>query len=709
MLKILSKFSISKNILLILSVAAVFFVFITYTVINETADGLVPSTKEILILILIDMIIFLALIIVITRRIIKLRISKSGASTRLQLRMTMIFGTITAIPTIIIAIFSIMFFNMGIQSWFNDKVKTAINESAIVASSYLQEHRANIRTDILFLANDLDRQYYEFAGNYELLSNHLDLQKQVRSLSEATIVNREAINSNYQILMPFIAFADVTDMLAKADHGEVVVIPNKEGDSVKAIIKLQNYLDRYLIAGRFVDNKVLQHITKTTGAVDEYQKLENNISAMQITFSVIFAVVAMILTLAAIAVSLFYASKIVKPLENMADATEKIKSGNLEIRVNEQNSNDEIGILAKAFNQMVEKLAKNRHELIEAYYKLDNRRNFIETVLSGVSSGIIVINRDNHITLMNKPAELLLNLDDVISNNISDIFPEILESINYSWDLLQTMSKEITIIRKNKKIILLVRIDFEQTQLQTEGMIITFDDITKILQAQKTAAWSDVARRIAHEIKNPLTPIFLAIERLRKKYSVEVSDESNFNRYTDTILRHVQEITRMVDEFVNFARMPTPVLAKENICKLIDESIFSQQCANSDINYHKNYKDEAIYIACDHSQFSRAIQNLLKNASEILENKSEEKNIFITIEKRVNNCHINIEDNGDGFPPELIEKLAEPYVTTRKNGTGLGLAIVKKIVEDHGGIMELYNNSNGGAGIEVIIPLYNFS
>lgn len=632
---------------------------------------------------------------------------RHGQNTRLQRRIVWICSVVASVPTLMVAIFAGLFMHLGVQAWFNERVTTALEESVLVAEAYLSEHKEVIRADILSMANDLNRQAFLLMTNPLLFKQVVSGQANLRSLAEAVVFQNNTIIAQSDLSFS-LAFEKIPlAAMALANKGEVVVMENEQEDKVRALIKLDNFFDTYLLVGRFVDNKVIEHMERTQGAVGEYKWLQAKIAKIQIQSISVFLLLAILLLIGAMWGGLAFAMTICQPLKEMVLITEQLKLGNLAARVQERHEEDELGILAKAFNQMAERLEQQRAELIEANRHIDERRQFTEMVLAGVSSGVIAVDTRYRVTLMNRAAQTLFNIsfETWSGKPITQLLPEIASFMNQvtsgNGSIVQG---EVTLTNYEQKLTLLVRIVAEIVQQTVVGYIITFDDITDLMVAQRRAAWSDVARRIAHEIKNPLTPVHLAAERLKRKYAKESSEPDTFIKYTDTIMRHVTDIRRMVEEFVAFARLPSPVLLEQDLKEVLARVVFSQECIGEEVHYQVEMPEEPIVILADDSQLAQAFGNIFKNAEEAMESQSE-KRISLQVKRRDSDCVITIRDNGPGFPESSLDRLTEPYMTTRSKGTGLGLAIVKKIFEDHNAKLKLENHPDGGACVTVIFPL----
>jgi len=676
-----------------------------------------PSSTFIIVLLNLDIFLLLVLTILIGRRLLRVWAArKSGAAgSRLYVRLALLFGVMAVVPAVVMAVFSALFFTLGVQSWFGERVSTAINESAAVARAYLAEHQQVIRGDALTVANDINRQWPQLSLGPALLSNYLSTQAAFRGLTEAVIFTADwkviaktgytfALQSGEQI--PF-------EAIAQADLGGVAVVTGESSDRVRALVKLDAFPAAYLYVGRFIDAKVLGHVSRTSAAVDEYAALELRRADIEVSFTLLFSVVALLLVVVAIWFGLTLATRLVRPIADLINASERVGQGDLTARVKEIAANDEVATLGRSFNRMTRRLADQQSDLRRVNTQLDERRRFTETVLGGVSSGVIGLDPLGCVTLPNKSASVLLGVDltEMIGRPIADLVPEFVAFIDEIRQSRQkSVQREVQISKSGRTQTFLVRLSAEQDGERIQGYVFTFDDITELQSAQRKAAWADVARRIAHEIKNPLTPIQLSAERLRRKYLDRLNDEDGalFAQCTDTIIRHVGDIGHMVDEFSAFARMPSPVMAVVDLRKVVHDAVSLQRNAYPKIALAFDMPAEPISTACDSRLIGQALTNVLKNAVEAIDGHAAQSPGFkgrITIElaREDDMCRIRVIDNGIGLPQSERHRLTEPYVTTRVKGTGLGLAIVKKIVEDHGGTVALDDAPDGGAVVTLML------
>jgi len=701
------------------------------TIATMTGDGTAPTDiKTVLNLIYIDGLILLLLGLVVAWRLVTLwqerRSGQAGAG--LHIRLVMMFGLVAVTPAILVGVFSALFINYGLDAWFNNQVKTAVNQSQVVANAYLEEHRKNIYADAFAIAGDLNYNAPLLGRDPRQLSQILSRHAALRSLSEVLLVDRNGrVMARSEFSLSVETRKIPADVIEKASRGEITVLSGKNDDQVRAIVRLKSFVDAFLLVERSVDPQVISHINRIEAAAGRYRAMEKERGGIQVSFVMIFVVVAVLLLLAAIWIGLTVATQLARPISSLISAAESVSEGDLSVRVDTTDSADEISTLSRAFNTMTEQLKSTREGLMDANRQIDERRRFTETVLAGVSAGVIGLDTEGRIHLPNRSASELLatDLGGSLNRKLGEAVPEMADLLAKVMERPgQTQQAEIKIARDGQFHTLMVSIAAELLNGEVIGYIVTFDDVTELLSAQRKAAWSDVARRIAHEIKNPLTPIQLSAERLQRKYLDEIkSDPETFSSCTETIIRQVEDLHRMVDEFSSFARMPQLSLKDENLSEICRQAISLERNRHPDIEYDADLPDEDITLYCDHRQVSRALTNLLKNAAESITghrgNSAHARakgKIRISISDdrdqakggkgkgRPEAVTIIIEDNGLGLPKEHRENLTEPYVTTRTKGTGLGLAIVKKIMEDHNGHLLLEDGKKGGAVVSLVFP-----
>lgn len=695
-----------RNAITLLSLAAVLSAAITFYVIttSDSALGLKPKRVYNLLILNVALLGLIAALIFWRLQRLWTALKQGSAGSKLQTRIILLFAVVSIFPTIAMAVFSALFINVGVQTWFNDRVQTAVEESLAVAQAYLDEHIENLRGDAIAMANDLSNVSTIAISNPQEFDRIVATQTTLRLLTESIVIQRNRIIAQGRLSFA-LAFENISpDEIERMDRGEVILITG-EDDKIRAMKAISGMPDTYLIIGRLVDSKVIDHMDTAKGAVTEYRSLQSQLSKLQLAFLVVFVSLALLLLLTAIWYGIIFAGKLTTPISNLMHMAERVRGGDYSARINNI-SNDEMGSLSRTFNRMTEQLEQQRSELIQANRQLDERRRFSEAVLSGVSAGVIALNADKRITLINRSSAAILNKIDVTlstESNIAELLPSINELLIQAAALKgEVAQSSISLTNAGKNITLHVRVVAEMRDNVLEGYIATFDDITLLVDAQRNAAWADVARRVAHEIKNPLTPIQLSAERLKKKYTKYIGDdEENYVRYVDTISKNVGDIGRMVEEFVSFARMPNARMLNEDFAAIIKKSIFSSQVGFPNIHIDLQLPDQPVMLECDERQITQVLTNLIKNAAEAIEasGKQEGGEIKVSLTQEKSSIVLTIRDNGTGFPAGEEGHMLEPYVTTRSKGTGLGLAIVKKIIDDHKGLLKLENNDDCGAKV----------
>jgi len=722
----LGLFFMSKRFAFILAAIAVAAGTTTFGLLTGTSSGTgTADSGKIALFLILDLIVLLMLLAVIAQRIVAMWVQrrKGMAGAALHVRMVMMFSLLAVTPAILVAVFSALFLHFGINFWFNERIRTAVDASQVVATAYLEEHIQNIGTAVLSMANILNRDASTLVTSPRKLAQTLTDLALERRLAEAVMVDGKGkiiARARYSILK--LRPGEVPlDAIVRADNGEVAILTAPNADQVRAIVKLDRYVGVYLLVERFIDVRVLSNMDRVRKASQSYRRLEKSRGTIQVTFVAIFTVVALLLLLAAVWVGMTLADQLARPISKLIEAAQKVSLGNLSVRVKVEDTIGEISTLSTAFNDMTEKLEAQQDGLLEMNRELDERRRFTETVLGGVSAGVIGLGKEARIDLSNRSAGLLLGRDltALTGRSLSEVVPEMADVMTQARDRLDHVARaEITIQRNDVTCQLIVSITAEQLKSAVIGYVVTFDDITELQSAQRKAAWSDVARRIAHEIKNPLTPIQLSAERLRRKYLKQIKeDPETFIMCTDTIIRQVEYLGRMVDEFSSFSRMPQAVLKDENLSNLCRQTLFLErnrtegETGPGAVTVEGKLPKDDIKINCDAQQISRALTNILKNAvesvSERLQTKPRQPGLvqLSLVQQETpkgTRILITVQDNGTGLPKADLAHLTEPYVTTRNRGTGLGLAIVKKIMEDHDGRLILENREEGGALVTLL-------
>jgi two-component system, NtrC family, nitrogen regulation sensor histidine kinase NtrY len=710
---------VSAQLALVLTAAATLSGLATYVVISGWRN--VAAEPELVLgLLYLDLILLLLLGVVVARGLVQLIMARRQglAGSRLHARLVAMFSLVAVAPAIIVAVFSVAFLHFGLEAWFSERISGALDNSLNVAQAYLEEHKEVIRADALAMAADLNREGPALLGDPEMFQRLLDAQAALRALTEAVVflgngqvVARSGLGFVLELeRVPPAAFE-------QAANGEVVVLTSDADDRVRALVRLDNFIDAYLFVGRFVEPRVLEYMDRTREAIDEYRALEVSRSGIQFTFAMIFGLVALLLLLAAVRVGLGFANRLAMPISRLITAADRVRVGDLSASVpEEEEEGHEIDRLSRAFNRMTAQLASQRAELINANNQLDERRRFTETVIGGVSAGVLGLDNQGRITLPNRSAADLIKAapDDLIGRPLIAVIPEVGGLLAHVAGAPERPAEaQIELKRPDGSHTLLVRVAAQHDASGITGYVVTFDDITELLAAQRKAAWAEIARRIAHEIKNPLTPIRLSAERLRRKYLPQINhDPDAFANSTDTIIRQVDSIGRLINEFSAFARMPAPVFAYESGKDLVRQAVHLQQGAHPEIRFETRLPDGDIQLYCDGQQVAQALTNLLQNAVEsVLERMKQQAGsdppgrVMVKLIETPDRCLIEVHDNGSGLP-EPAERLTEPYVTLRRSGTGLGLAIVKKIMEEHGGSLMLRNRTARGACVALAFPVF---
>jgi two-component system, NtrC family, nitrogen regulation sensor histidine kinase NtrY len=715
--------AVSRPTLLALGVAmlAVLSSFATYAVLtgpqpHNSGQGVVVT------LLLVNLTLGLTLGALIAWRLVRLwserRSGRAGA--RLNVRLVTMFSAIAVVPAILVAIFAAITLNLGVQSWFSTRVQTALDNSVNVGRLYVLEQGRGMTLDAgeMAVAIQQDPNLFDKENHVrvDLLVEQLAAMTRDRGLVGSFLVDSHGTELASSTKLKYSdALKPGQGDLADARAGKIVVDWNPDTGLEHALVRLPALNDAYLLVVRAVDPKVFGYFKRTKEAVGQYHDLEKRLSRVQLVFAMLYGVVSLVVLLAAVWLGLWMANRLVKPISGLIGAAERVSEGDLKAQVEVGKDDDEIGTLGKTFNRMTLQLDSQRNALVAANRQIDERRRFTETVLAGVSAGVIGLDSEGQITIVNRAAARLLNAapEELEGRHYSEAVPELAALIRKAiQEPVARAGGEVSIKRSGQPRSLSVQVASEHGPF-TPGYVVTFDDITDLVSAQRTAAWADVARRIAHEIKNPLTPIQLSAERLKRKYGKQVGEDREvFEQCTDTIIRQVGDIGRMVDEFSSFARMPTPVMKRECAQELLQQAVFLQRVAHPQFAFATHLPKELVWFEADGRLVAQALTNVLKNATEsiaarIATGEDQPGQIAVDIFADENRISFRITDNGIGLPPEHRHRLTEPYVTTRAKGTGLGLAIVRKIMEDHGGEIVLADAGEEGRGAQVtlVFPL----
>ena len=685
----------------------------TYAAMTPSGDA---NKFLILLLLNLDLVLLISLIIIITKRVVNIWSRKKSGQLGAQLhsRVVVMFSLLAAAPAIVVAIFGAIFFTVGIENWFSAQVKNALNKSLSVSEAYFEQGQRQISLDAVDIAGIMNT-----SGILNNINN-LDIQKE-NNLKK--FLNKLAYERNFTEVIIFDKFGNVVaeselSFLFKSERRRALfdlVMETKrpaidfstsELDKTISAISPVNFLGNHFIyISKFKDLRVISDINSVKAAVKNYRGVENKKEGLHITFTMVFIVVAVLLMFVAILMGLNFANGLVTPITNLANAAERVSMGDLKVRVPDNNNKDEIADLSKTFNKMTEQLDSQRNDLINTNNELARRIKFTETVLTGVTAGVLGLDKFGKVFLPNRRALDLLYLDKNINNSyLTDVVPEMSDMfLELKKSNQKIITKEIELIRNKKKIIIITTITAEKNKNKVLGYVVTFDDMTEFFKMQRVAAWSDVARRIAHEIKNPLTPIQLAAERIKRKYKKHITLEPEiFLSCISTIIRQVDGMRKMVNEFSAFARMPVPVFNKVNLTNLVNDIASLSVLSNENIKVNIKVPKRTLFAVVDENQIRQAMQNIISNGiNSMIERKNNNKiknMLTVELKKVKNNFNILVSDTGIGLPENIKDDLTDPYVTSRKNGTGLGLAIVKKIMEDHNGTLEV-KNIEGGIGV----------
>ena len=628
------------------------------------------------------------------------------AGSKLHFRLAGVFTTMSLLPTITVAVFATVSINLGLEAWFSERVQSVVGTSLSAARAYADEQKVALIEDLQAVATDLQNFkknkifIEEDELRYELASRQLELQ---RGLKEAFILNgigNIELRGESSYLFDF---EKPNELQIKEAVDDVVLIDDFHNNELRALTYLNGFGDRYLYVTREVDGTLFNLLDETQKTAVLYQQMESDRTAYLLNFAVLYFALALLLIVSSVLFALWFAERLSKPIGRLAAAAKRVGAGELTTQVIEDDGDDEIAQLGRYFNQMTKQLKHQRDTLVDNTEQIEERRRLFDSVISSVTSGVIVLDPHGGVTFTNNSANKLLNYNnkEEIKNRLSDIFPELrflFEKLKKSGS--ENLQSEIKLVRSGRIENFLVRMAPMNEDENLKGYVVAFDDITSLVSAQRSAAWGDVARRIAHEIKNPLTPIQLSAERIRKKFSPLLGNNSDgLKDMIDVITRQTDDIRRIVDEFSKFARMPELRRKDEDLNALIVSAVSLQQAGQPNVLISLSKPQAPIIISIDSTLINQALTNILKNAGESIEtrmrnfpNSSYGGLIEVSLQNKLNSVVLKISDNGVGLPQDR-SRLFEPYVTTREKGTGLGLAIVKKIVEEHGGVLKLEDSA----------------
>ncbi len=708
--------------LVVLGPALAIATFLTLGPLNQTANS--PALRLVLLADLVYILVVATLVLARVARMIAARRARSAGS-RLHLRLTGVFALIALMPTVLVAIFAVLTVNVGLEGWFSQRVREVVGSSLRAAEAYRNEHQRDLTQDAEALATFLNQQRQANImirdGDLRLLLTNAQAQIQ-RGLREAYVIDGEGgIRARGDNSYLFDFEPPTAEQIAAANQGETVIIEDWKNNEFRALVRLDAFADRLLQVTRTVDGSLLGLLDETRETVRLYHQLESERGRLLFEFGLLYLGFAIILILAAVWLGLWFAERLSRPVGRLAGAAQRVGGGDLDVQVPEEDGDDEIAVLGRLFNQMTRQLKGQREALVDGHNQTETRRRLFDSVLSNVTAGVIGLDAGGRVDFINPAATRLLELSAVNTElslqmavpEFSALFARLRDNDGGA------VQEELRLSRRGKLESLLVRMTVRRNeQGAPEGYVVAFDDVTDLVSAQRMAAWGDVARRIAHEIKNPLTPIQLSAERIRRKFRPLVGDAAaaDLDQYTDVIVRQTNDLRRIVDEFSKFARMPEPDRREEDLVAILRDAVVLQESGQPDVRIRADLPDDPVLMDVDATMISQALTNLIKNAGEAIESLKEKgapddlvPEIRVTLRVGPDAVSIQVADNGVGLPEDRA-RLFEPYVTTRAKGTGLGLPIVRKIIEEHGGTLTLQDaemfggQSHAGAMAEIRLP-----
>ncbi|TVP71834.1 MAG: PAS domain-containing sensor histidine kinase [Rhodobacteraceae bacterium] len=703
-------------------------VLITLLVLGPLGQNV--DAQALLLVLLADFVYVLIVAALVAMRVARLITARraDSAGSRLHLRLSTLFAAIALVPTVTVAIFATVSLNVGLEGWFSDRVQRVVGTSLAAAEAYQFEQERDLRTDATDLAAYLDtvRRVFPLIEEGELRSLLSEAQSQIqRGLRVAFIIDGAGdIRARGERSYRFNFTPPAPEDIVAARDG-IVVIRDWPNNEFRALVALENFFDRYLYVAREVDGNILSLLDETRETVAFYQQLERDRGQLLFQFGALYLGFALILILSAVWLGLNFAERLARPVGRLAEAAKQVGRGDLDVQVTVAREDDEIALLGRVFNQMTHQLKGQRETLLENNRQIETRRRLFDSVLGSVTAGVIGLDAQGGVEFVNRAAEALLDLGetDVPEATLDDIAPEftpLLERLRTSPTALGRVQEELKLSRNGRLETLLVRVaERRRSDASLEGFVLAFDDVSELVSAQRMAAWGDVARRIAHEIKNPLTPIHLSAERIERKFArkLDAADAASLGQLTAVIVRQTNDLRRIVDEFSRFARMPEPDRRAHDLTAILRDCVLLQESGQPDVCFDLRLPEHPVIVEVDETMMAQAFTNLIKNAGEAIEaRKSSElpapvsPQIRVIFEAGEEALRISIADNGAGLPEDR-SRLFEPYVTTRAEGTGLGLPIVRKIIEEHGGSLRLEDapvfDGDAHAGAMAIIRLPN--
>jgi len=674
------------------------------------AGPITPATRVLLWVLIANLLVILGLAAAVVWRVVKLtRERETDAGARLRLRFVRLFAMAAVVPAVIVALFFGVLVTRGVESWFSERVRTAVENGATIARAYLTDKTNAAGADLQDMANDLSQPRVVAMFPTRLtFTQALEQLAQFRKFAAIYVIDGQGqvlARAESPLAPPFSAPPPAT--IATARGGEISVSVFPGPDTVRGVYRLDGYgRDVYLYGVRTLEHGIIDRLRSSEDSIVAYREAESSRARIQSAFILVYVETALLVLVGAVWLGMTAAGAIAAPVARLVQAADRVASGDLNVRVEADKDAEEIAILSRAFNRMTGDLQTQQEALKFASAEAQGRRRFIETVLTGVSAGVVGLDAKGRVSAINRQALALLGLTDAAAHGkpLSRVAPELASVVSGPPEAGE---QEVDVTRGGDTHRLRVRV----SDGDEGGLILTFDDITRLVTAQRNAAWTDVARRIAHEIKNPLTPIQLSAERIRRKYRSQITgDIETFDRCTDTIIRQVGDIGRMVDEFSAFARMPAPKFAEEDPAELLRQAVFAQRVAQPDVRLELVEPLPDIRFVADARMVGQALANVLKNAGESVmarhaADPESPMGMLAELKADGNGLIFVVEDDGVGLPEKDRDRLAEPYVTTREKGTGLGLAIVKRICEDHGGELLLGDATTlSGARVAMRFP-----
>lgn len=690
----------------VLVVISVVLAGVTFAILTGSTD-IIPTRDVVIRLVVLNAVAVFTLVLLIgleVRKILKAR-RERRAGARLHVRILGLFSLIAAVPALIVAVVATLTLDRGLDRWFSERTQSMVEFSLVVARAYLDEYRQVLNVELTGVASELNRSSSLYDFDPQRFEDHMSNLAALRSIPYMSLVGPDGT----ELLRADTRFSDGyrqpdPTMIARVTGNDPVLIPPGNTNQIAGLIRLPEIENTYLFIARAVDPRVAQYVLVTEQNAAEFQELQDRRFGVQLSFGFMFLGLALIMLLSAMWIAISFADRLVLPVRRLMMAAQQISSGNLYVQVPVRKAEGDLAVLGQTFNRMTNDLRSQRNELVDAKDQIDDRRRFTEAVLGGVSAGIIGVDRAMCVTLVNESAALLVGASEsaLLGRPIASAVPEFASVFPAKLDAAtgRRPAREVKIERGDHQRVLTVKITVESADDgSVRGAVMTFDDVSDLVAAQRSSAWADIARRIAHEIKNPLTPIQLSAERLKRRYGRKLTEDTEvFEQCTDTIIRQVADIGRMVDEFSSFARMPKPEFASGDLATVIRDTVFMMDTGYPDIRFHADMEAGSMPMSLDSRLMGQAFTNLLKNAAEGIaakdKNTNEENAIHVETWTESDTVFVDIADTGIGFPASGRAQLLEPYMTTREKGTGLGLAIVRRIVEDHGGTMRLMDGKH---------------